>query len=78
MGPDAIVGASILSQEARQVGLVHDHNVIEAFAAYRTDQPLAAAILPGRSWCRGSIQDAHGSKPALEGGAVSQGKASVI
>jgi hypothetical protein len=37
----------IARQDAAQVTLVADDNVIQAFAADRTDEPLDVGILPG-------------------------------
>ena len=47
VSPRIRVVAEVLAEHAPEVLLVHDHNVVEALAPYRADQPLDIGILPG-------------------------------
>ena len=47
MGPDVIVVGSISFERPAQVGLAEHHDVVEALAPDRADQPLDMFILPG-------------------------------
>jgi hypothetical protein len=47
MGPDVIVVGSISFERPAQVGLAEHHDVVEAFAPDRADQPLDMSILLG-------------------------------
>ena len=41
------------------MALVEDDDTVEALAANGADDPLDIGILPGRSWCRDNLRDAH-------------------
>ena len=46
MGPDVVVIRSISFERPAQVGLAEHHDVVEALAPDRADQPLRMSILP--------------------------------
>ncbi len=62
MRPEFVVIAGVGRKDPAQMGFAEDHDVIEAFAADRTDQSLRMPVLPGRSWGRRVVTDAHGGK----------------
>ena len=56
----------IAREDAAQVTLAEDDNVIQAFTADRTDQSLDIWILPGRSRGSGDLRDAHRANAMAE------------
>jgi hypothetical protein len=48
VSPRIRVVAEVLAEHAPEVLLVQDHDVVEALAPYRADQPFDIGILPGR------------------------------
>src|SRR5476649_364211 len=63
-----IVGASL--QNLAQVHLAQDHDMINAFAPDRSDEPFNKAILPRGAWCDGLVPNAHGAQSAGDDGAI--------
>ena len=62
MSPEFVVIVGIDGQNPAQVGFAQDHDMIQALAADRADQPLRVSVLPRRSRRRWSVPDAHGHK----------------
>lgn len=62
MHSELVVVAAEGRKDAAQVGLAKNDDVIEAFPADRTDQPLRVPVLPRASPSRWVITDAHGGK----------------
>src|SRR3974390_2494900 len=54
-----IVIAGIRRKHTPQMSLIEDDHVVEAFAAYRPDDPLGVTILPRRTKARRVIPNAH-------------------
>ena len=59
MRPALVIVGNVQCQDAPQVALIEDNDVIEAFAADRADHALDIGVLPGRSWRRDNLFDAH-------------------
>jgi hypothetical protein len=47
MRPGAMVIVEVRYEDAAQMALVEDDQVVQTLAAYRTDDPLDVSILPG-------------------------------
>src|SRR5260370_28071978 len=62
-----VVIAGVGRKDPAQMGFAEDHDVIEAFAADGADQSLRMPVLPGRSWGRRVITDAHRRKTPGDG-----------
>ena len=61
-----IVVAAVICQQFAKVPFPEHHDMVEAFAADRANQPFHMAVLPrraGRDW---SVSDAHGSQSACD------------
>ena len=50
----------ILSQQATEMSLVEDDDVIEALASKGPDEAFRIAVLPGCEGCDRAVPDAHG------------------
>lgn len=50
MRAGALVVVDVRGQDAAQMALVEDHDVIQTFAANRTDHPLDVGVLPRGAW----------------------------
>ena len=48
MRPGSVVAIDVSGKHAAQMALVEDDEVVQALAAYRTDDPLDVHILPGK------------------------------
>ncbi len=70
MRSDVVVITSVGLQDAAQMRLVQDDQMIHALSPDRSDQPLGKAILPGRGRCDGFIPDAHGANSAHDHGTI--------
>ena len=70
MRSDVVVITSVGSQDAAQMRLTQNDQMIHALAPDRSDQPFCKAILPGRGRCDGFIPDAHGANSAHDHGAI--------
>src|SRR5689334_11739715 len=46
------------------------HDMVEAFASDRADQPFNMTVLPRRAWRDGPLANAHGSQPPGDCGAI--------
>src|SRR5712691_1338546 len=66
MRAGALVIVDIRGQDAAQVALVEDHDVIETLAANRTDHALDVRVLPRRAWRRDDFRDPHRLDPTAE------------
>ena len=58
MGSDVVVIASIGFQDAAQMRLAQDDEMVDTLAPDRSDQPFGKAILPRRGWCSRLVPDA--------------------
>src|SRR3982074_1767981 len=70
MCSDAIVIASIGSQDSAQMHLAQDNDVVHTFTPDRSDQPFGKAILPRRGWCGRLVPNAHGAQSARDDAAI--------
>jgi hypothetical protein len=62
-----MIVVDVRRQEAAQMTLVEDHNVIQVLAANRIDNALGIWVgLPGWSWRRDDLSDAHRLGPLAE------------
>src|SRR5215469_4120893 len=59
MCSNLVVIRGVSLEAATQVRLAEHHQMIEAFAPSRTDEPLDVSILPGGARCNWTIADAH-------------------
>ena len=59
VSPDRVVVGDVGFEDAAEVGLAEDDDMIETLPPYRADQPFDVSVLPRRSRCRRSITDAH-------------------
>ena len=58
-----IVVSAVICQQVAKVAFSEHHDMVEAFASDRSNQPFHMTVLPwraGRDW---SVSDAHGSQP---------------
>jgi hypothetical protein len=67
---DVIVIASIGSQNAAQMLLTQDEEMIHTLAPDCSDQPFGKAILPGRGRRYRLVPNAHGSQSASDNDAI--------
>jgi hypothetical protein len=70
MGPGAIVIFSVFPEYPSKMRLAQDHDVIEALASDRADEPLDVSVLPRRTGCGWSIADAPRLDSVSDDGAV--------
>src|SRR5882757_7481384 len=63
---DLVVIAVIRLERAAQGSFTHDHNMVEAIAPDRSDEPFDMAILPRRAWCARMVTDSHGPQSAMD------------
>jgi hypothetical protein len=66
MSSDAVVVVGVRFQNAAQMHLAQDNDVVQALTPDRSGQPSGKAILPGRGWCGGLVPNAHGAQPACD------------
>ena len=66
MRAGALVVVDVRRQDAAQMALVEDHDVIQTFAANRADHALDIAVLPRGAWRRNDFSDAHSFDPVAE------------
>jgi hypothetical protein len=57
-------------QNATQMLLAQDNDVVHTFTPDRADQPFSKAILPRRGWRNGLIADTHGTQSACDDGTI--------
>ena len=60
-----IVIASIGFQDATQMHLAQDNDVVHTLTPGRSDQPFGKAILPGRGWCNRLVPNPHGAQSGV-------------
>src|SRR5215203_2079487 len=70
MRSDFIVITSMGSQDAAQMRLAQDDQMIHTLTPDRSDQPFGKAILPRRDRGRRLVPDAHGAKSACDNRAI--------
>jgi hypothetical protein len=70
MRPAKVIIGEICHQDAHQVPLVQDNDVVQTLAADAADQPLHVWILPGRARRREDLFDAEVGGGAVQGFAV--------
>src|SRR5215207_4974564 len=70
MRSDFIVITSIGSQDAAQMRLAQDDDMVHTLAPDRSDQPFGKAILPRRGRRRRLVPDAHRAHPSYDAGAI--------
>src|SRR6202030_1394488 len=80
MSAGTLVIVDVRGEDAAQMALVEDHDVIQTLAANRADHALDVRVLPGGACCRGHFSDSHRRDPvaedrAVRGVAVAQQKA---
>src|SRR5258708_12926659 len=63
-----IVGVGF--EDAREMHLAQDNDVVHTFTPDRSDQPFGKAILPRRGWCGRLVPDAHGAQSARDDAAI--------
>jgi hypothetical protein len=66
MRPGAMVIVEVRCEDAAQMALVEDDQVVQTLAAYRTDDPLDISILPGSARRSYDLDDAHRFDPSAE------------
>src|SRR5690348_6560279 len=65
-----IVVRRVIGQQMPEVPFTQHHDMVEAFASDRTDQPSNMTILPRRAWRDRPVANAHGSQPPGDRGAI--------
>jgi hypothetical protein len=60
----AVVICLVIGEQMANMPLPQRHDMIEALASDRSDQPFNMTVLPRRAWGDRPISDAHGSQPA--------------
>jgi len=61
----SMVVVDVRGEDAAQMALVEDHDLVETLAANRTDHALDVGVLQGRVWCRDDFRDPHRFDPAV-------------
>jgi hypothetical protein len=64
--PDLVVVTGVRLERTTQGCLTHDHNVVEALAPDRSDEPFNMAILPRRAWRGRMVPNPHGLQSATD------------
>jgi hypothetical protein len=59
MSAGALVIVDVRAEDAAQMALVEDHDVIQTLAANRTYDTFDVSVLPGQAWCRHDFRDSH-------------------
>src|SRR6266852_7651254 len=70
MGSDSVVVTGVSFQNATQMRLAQDNNVVHTLTPDRSDQPLGETILPGRGGRNRLVPDAHGAQSARDDAAI--------
>src|SRR5216684_8092661 len=70
MGSDSVVVTGVRFQNATQMRLAQDNNVVHTLTPDRSDQPLGETILPGRGGRNRLVPDAHGAQSARDDAAI--------
>ena len=70
MRPVAVEVVHILAEDAPQMGLAQDQEVVQAFPPDAPEEALAGGVLPGRTIGRAQLLDAGRRGGAGEGGPV--------
>src|ERR1700756_5278153 len=61
-----IVVGRVIRQQMAEMPVAQDHDMVEALASDRSDQPFNMTVLPRRAWRDRPIPDTHGSQPACD------------
>ena len=61
-----IIICLVIGEQITNMPLSQRHDMIEALAPDRSDQPFNMTVLPRRAWRDRPIPDAHGSQPACD------------
>src|SRR5258708_12403645 len=70
MGSHIVIIVCVGSQNATQMCLAPNDDMIETLTPDRPDQPFGKAILPGRGWCGKLVPDPHGTQSARDDDAI--------
>ena len=62
----AIVICLVIGEQMANMPLPQSHDMVEALASDRSDQPFNMTVLPRRAWRDRPISDTHGSQPACD------------
>ena len=55
----SIVAGAIFCQQMAKVTFAEHHDMVEALAADRSNQPFNMTVLPRRPWCDRPVANAH-------------------
>src|SRR5256885_7630387 len=66
MGTDGVVVGEVRAQQAAEMALIEDDDVVQALPADRADEPLREGILPGGAGGDADLADAHVCDSARE------------
>src|SRR2546428_1944240 len=66
MGTDGVVVGEVRAQQAAEMTLIEDDDVVQAFTADRADQAFGEGILPGGAWGDEDLVDSHVRDSASE------------
>src|ERR1700761_6356 len=61
-----VVVGRIICQQLAKVPFPEHHDMVEAFALDRSDQPFNITVLPRRAWRDRPVANTHGSQPAYD------------
>src|SRR5258707_12299352 len=70
MCSDGVVVMGVRFQNATQMRLAQDNDVVYTLTPDRSDQPFGKAVLPGRGWRGRLVPDAHGAQSACDDAAI--------
>ena len=65
-----IVVAGVIRQQMAEMPFPQHHDMVEALASDRADQPFNMTVLPWRAWRDRPVANAHGSQPPGDRGAI--------
>ena len=65
-----IVVGGVIRQQMAEVPFPQDHDMVEALASDRADQPFNMTVLPQRAWRDRPVANAHGLQPPGDRGAM--------
>src|SRR5262245_16388225 len=70
MRPSPVIVREIRGQDAPQVPLAENDDMVQALASHRTDEPLREGVLPRAARGRQDFTDAHALRALAKRGAV--------
>ena len=62
----ALLVGRIICQQLAKVPFPEHHDMVEAFASDRSNQPFNITVLPRRTWRDRPVANTHGSQPACD------------